>query len=94
MQYSLPKNLKRYNVCQMTYCDTWKLSVNTNKTKVVIFEKGRHTSYDFYYGNTLLNIVDCFKYLGMYFYKNGNWLRSENQLVKHSHPAMHNLCMG
>ena len=74
-----------------TYCDTWKLRVNTNKTKVVIFEKGRHTSYDFYYGNTLLNIVDCFKYLGMYFYKNGNWLRSENQLVKHSHPAMHNL---
>ena len=72
-----------------TYCDTWKLRVNTNKTKVMIFEKGIPTSYDFYYGNTLLNIVDCFKYLGMYFYKNGNWLRSENQLVKHSQPAMH-----
>ena len=32
-----------------TYCNTCKLKINVNKTKVVIFEKStRHTHYDFY----------------------------------------------
>ena len=29
------------------YCNAWGLKINTAKTKTMIFEKGRHTSYDF-----------------------------------------------
>ena len=44
-----------------TYCQIWDLKINTSKTKVTIFEKSRHTHYDFYICNTLIDIVDSFK---------------------------------
>ena len=31
------------------YCKTWNLKVNTNKTKVMIFENGMKTCADFYF---------------------------------------------
>ena len=45
------------------YCDTWDLKINTNKTKNIIFERGRHTKFDFSLNNTVLEIVTSFKYL-------------------------------
>ena len=30
------------------YCRTWGLKINTSKTKTMIFEKGRHSTYDLY----------------------------------------------
>ena len=30
-----------------TYCNTWKLTVNTMKSKVVVFSKGRQGTYNF-----------------------------------------------
>ena len=29
------------------YSNIWGLRLNTNKTKIMIFENGRHTNYDF-----------------------------------------------
>ena len=48
-----------------TYCTIWGLKINTTKTKAMIFEKGRHTYYDFYICNKLIDVVESFKYLGM-----------------------------
>ena len=31
------------------YCETWGLRLNVNKTKVMIFENGRHTTHIFFY---------------------------------------------
>ena len=73
------------------YCNIWYLRVNTKKTKIMIFEKGRHTTYNFIYGNVILDIVTSFKYLGMYLFKKGNWYRTEQKLAQHSYPALHNL---
>ena len=43
----------------------------------MIFEKGRHTYFEFYiYGQTI-EVVDSFKYLGITFFKNGNWFRTK-----------------
>ena len=40
-----------------SYCKTWKLKINVNKTKVLIFEKGtRHTHNDFYLYNENLRL--------------------------------------
>ena len=52
-----------------TYCDTWGLKINRNKTKIMIFERGRLTKFDFSLNNTVLEIVTSFKYLGVHFFK-------------------------
>lgn len=74
-----------------SYCTTWGLKINTVKTKAMIFEKGRHTSFDFYLNNTKLDIVTSFKYLGIHFFKNGNWFRSQKRIAEHASYALHNL---
>lgn len=73
------------------YCHTWGLKVNTSKTKVMIFEAGRHTTYNFMYNNIILENVKTFKYLGINLFKNGHWQRTQKKLAKHSLYALHNL---
>ena len=73
------------------YCALWGLKINVKKTKAMIFEKGRHTSYDFYINNTKLDLVSSFKYLGMHFFKNGNWYRAQKIIASHASYALHNL---
>lgn len=74
-----------------TYCVTWGLKINTTKTKAMIFEKGRNTTYNFYLNHTKLEIVSSFKYLGIHFFKNGNWFRTQKRLAEHASYALHNL---
>ena len=73
------------------YCGTWGLKINTKKTKVMIFETGRHTSCDLFLNNVKLEVVDSFKYLGVHFFKNGNWFRTQKRLAQHASYALHNL---
>ena len=75
-----------------TYCNTWGLKINVEKTKVLIFEKNnRHTNYDFYLYGEKLEVVTSFKYLGVYFFKNGNWHRTQKCIAEHASKAMHRL---
>ena len=74
MQYFFSKSLVHLQDMLMKlheYSQTWGLEVNTSKTKIMIFEKGRLTSTEFYYNNTLLENVENVKYLGVKFYNNG-----------------------
>ena len=73
------------------YCNTWGLKTNTSKTKAMIFEKGRHTTYNFYLNNTKLEVVNSFKYLDVYFFKNGNWYRTQKCIADHASYALHSL---
>ena len=73
------------------YCETWRLKINTSKTKAMIFEKGRRTHYDFYIYNTVIDVVDSFKYLGITLFKNGNWYRSQKTIAQHASFALYNL---
>ena len=73
------------------YCNTWGLKINTNKTKVMIFERGRSTNHDFILCDKTLEIVQSFKYLGIHFFKNGSWYRTQKRLAQHSAFALHNL---
>ena len=57
----------------------------------MIFERGRHTSCDLFLNNTKLEVVDSFKYLGVHFFKNGNWFRTQKRLAQHASYALHNL---
>jgi hypothetical protein len=57
----------------------------------MIFENGRHTSHDFFMYNSLLETVKSFKYLGVHFYKNGNWNRTQKRVAQHASFSLHNL---
>ena len=56
------------------YCNLWKLKVNTDKTKVMVFGNGRLPQYlSFSYDNLNLEIVKNFNYLGIIFTRTGNF---------------------
>ncbi|MEW8545054.1 MAG: reverse transcriptase family protein [Candidatus Thiodiazotropha sp.] len=74
-----------------SYSTSWDLTVNTEKTKIMIFENGRKTLKTFHFGDIVLDVVDSFKYLGITFYKNGNWNRSQKYIAEHGSYALHNL---
>ena len=50
------------------YCNTWKLTVNCTKTKVLIFGGSRKDCKAIYkLGNMKLDTVEIYKYLGISF---------------------------
>jgi hypothetical protein len=55
-----PESLQSMLNDAFIYCYTWGLKVNTSKTKVMIFEKGRTTNFSFYINDTQLEILDSF----------------------------------
>ena len=74
------------------YCYTWGLEINVNKTKSSFFKKGsRRTKYDFCLYNEIEN-VSPFKYLGVYFFKNGRWNRNQKHIADHALKTLHRLC--
>ncbi len=72
-KHSLQQMLNKLKV----YSDAWQLSVNVNKTKIMIFERGRQSTGTWMYDDTELEVVEHFKYLGIMFYKNGSWYRTQ-----------------
>jgi hypothetical protein len=73
------------------YCAIWGLKVNTSKTKIMIFEKGRHTSHNFLFNGIPLEIVKNIKYLGIYFFKNGHIHRSQQKIAQQAAYPLHDL---
>jgi len=57
------------------YCNQWKLTLNVQKTKVLIFKKGGRNprGQHFLYGNQELEIVTNFQYLGITFSSKGSF---------------------
>ena len=61
-----------------TYCKEWKLTVNTEKTKIVIFGQGRKTNaYYFTINMKEMEITKDYKYLGILFAQSGSLLTSK-----------------
>ena len=60
------------------YCNKWGLTVNTDKTKVMVFRKGGilKKTEKWYYGGSQINVVPYFKYLGATFSSSANWARN------------------
>ena len=51
-----------------SWCFKWKLQLNIGKSNVIHFRLKRHPicQYEFKYGETPLNVVPTYKYLGIY----------------------------
>ena len=60
------------------YCSQWKLKVNSEKLKVVIFgDKSRHRS-PISFNDQPLEVVDCLNYLGVVLPKSRSFYQSKN----------------
>lgn len=77
---ALRKNLSTLN----EYCNSKRLEVNVDKTKIVVFRRGvRIKSEQYYYGNQLIEIVNSYIYLGVLFkYNNSFHDQLENQSAR------------
>ena len=64
------------------YCNKWNLKVNINKTKAMIFSKGKKDfkKFKFTFQDLPIDIVEKYKYLGIIFYFNGNLKHAADDL--------------
>jgi len=70
------------------YCNTWKLKVNTSKTKVIIFGARNRNRYNFTLGESALQLTDTYHYLGITFSNNGSFLNARKHIVAQAKKAM------
>ena len=69
------------------YCDTWKLSINNSKTKIVIFARGRLPDYRFRLIEEI-EIVPNYKYLGVMFSRTGSFLATKRHIASQGNRAV------
>ena len=62
------------------FCNKWSLSVNTNKTKVIVFNKRDLDKFKFTIENELLEIVKSYKYLGIIVSQSGSMTHAISNL--------------
>ena len=72
------------------YCQKWKLTVNTSKTKVLIFRKGGRlpNGLRFTYNGTEIEIVSKFSYLGIVFTSGGSCKEVQRTLAGQASKAI------
>ena len=75
------------------YCTRWKLTVNTQKSKIMVFRKGGQLprNLKFYYSNVELSIADSFSYLGVVFTPGGSFSLAPNTLSGQAQKAIFRL---
>ena len=75
-----------------TYCNIWSLTVNTNKTKVVVFSNSRRQQeFRFFYNGNILEVLKEFVYLGVVFTSNGRFNANTDALVLRAEKALFGL---
>ena len=62
------------------YCKSWKLKVNINKTKVIVFGAIKTDNMVFRLGDNTVEVTDRYKYLGVFFFKSHSFLNCTNML--------------
>ena len=67
------------------YCRLWKLSVNIDKTKIIVFGSRRNQHFNFKLGSNYIEIVDSYKYLGVFF------LKARKHVVEQARKALYYL---
>ena len=60
------------------YCNKWALNVNIDKTKVIIFSRGKTKKFkSFKFGKNTIKVVDDYVYLGTTFNYNGTFNKAK-----------------
>jgi len=75
-----------------SYCSTWGLEVNADKTKILIFNKsGRLLKDKFYFGTKLIDNTNKYKYLGIIFSASGSFCHAVEHLTEQAGKALFKL---
>ena len=87
------ENLQKCLNALKEYCDKWKLKINADKTKIMIFSKGppQLKNHNFMIGSSIIEVVSHFKYLGVTFSSNGKFVSNINELKKQGIRAIFDL---
>ena len=74
----------------VNYCNRWKLKVNVDKTKIMVFRKGGvlPRNLTFYYNGQQLEIINKFRYLGVVFTAGGSFSECQNTLAGQAQKAI------
>lgn len=91
-------DLQRRLNCLASYCDKWNMTVNMDKSNIVVFKNGgvlsKHEKW--YYKDELLKVVSYYKYLGIVFSNRLKWTvccrTLTNQCEKALNIIKHCLC--
>ena len=71
------------------YCEEWKLKINVTKTKIMIFSRGKVRSLpDLMFGNSKIEVVFEYNYLGIILNYNGNFTKAIKSLYDKGSKAM------
>ena len=71
------------------FCHQWKLNINAQKSKVLIFSKAKlKLQYRFYINQSEVEVVHSYKYLGFIITSNGSLKSSVSTLVNQARKAM------
>ena len=82
-------NLQRCLDGLKEYCDKWKLQINADKTKIIIFSKQKdRVENTFVIGDEEVEAVEEFKYLGVIFKFNGHFNNNFEDLKEKGNRAM------
>ena len=83
----LQKSLDNFEI----YCQKWNLTVNVDKTKIVVFRKGGILAQDesWTYNNQPVEIVSAFNYLGIVLSSGGSFISATKTLAGKGLRAMH-----
>lgn len=77
----------------LDYCNVWKLNINFNKTKIIIFGARNTNVFNFHIGDNDIEIIKQYKYLGVVFSSTGSFLNARKHIVEQARKAMHLLFM-
>lgn len=72
-----------------SYCEDWRLKVNANKTKIIVFGARNPDNFRFTLGDNNLEITKQYHYLGLTFTSNGSFLTARKRIIEQSNKAMH-----
>ena len=74
------------------YCTLWKLAINIQKTKVMIFSRGKSQNIlKFNYNGLPLEVVTDYKHLVIDFNYNGKFNKCEKHLFEQAQKVMYSL---
>ena len=74
------------------YCNRWKLMLNTEKSQIVFFKKGRQRSHEKWkYGEKELNVVTSLSYLGIRVSATGSFHQAQKTLTAQASKAVFSL---
>ena len=84
-----PVTFQRNLIIFFEYSKLWKLDINYLKTKVMIFGIRNLENFRFELNGNIIEIVDTFKYLGIYFSKSRTFYKARKHCYDQGKKAMH-----